>query len=176
VFTHLLEGEAERYVRRGPRARSRPGGTLFATWFLLDDGSRAAVESGAAALPFLSAARPRRGWSATPCRRRRSPSTAGGCTRTVTAATASRCARIHDGTWRGETDPPAPTFQDVVVADKKGTPTPMSHREIDVHFQGAEKAVCAHQVDGFLIDPRPDVLGRDGLRTPSATRRRAPSC
>src|SRR3954463_2684099 len=30
------------------------------------------------------------------------------------------------------------------------------HREIDVRFQGAEKAVCAHLVDGFLVDPGPD--------------------
>jgi glyoxylase-like metal-dependent hydrolase (beta-lactamase superfamily II) len=31
-----------------------------------------------------------------------------------------------------------------------------AHREIDVHFQGAAKAVCAHQVDGFLVDPGPE--------------------
>jgi glyoxylase-like metal-dependent hydrolase (beta-lactamase superfamily II) len=30
------------------------------------------------------------------------------------------------------------------------------HREIDAHFQGAEHAVCAHQVDGFLVDPGPE--------------------
>jgi glyoxylase-like metal-dependent hydrolase (beta-lactamase superfamily II) len=30
------------------------------------------------------------------------------------------------------------------------------HREIDVHFQGAEKAVCTHQVDGVIIDPGPE--------------------
>src|SRR4051794_22907458 len=30
------------------------------------------------------------------------------------------------------------------------------HREIDTHFQGAEHAVCAHQVDGFLADPGPE--------------------
>jgi glyoxylase-like metal-dependent hydrolase (beta-lactamase superfamily II) len=30
------------------------------------------------------------------------------------------------------------------------------HREIDVRFQGAEKAVCAHQIDGFLVDPGPE--------------------
>jgi glyoxylase-like metal-dependent hydrolase (beta-lactamase superfamily II) len=31
-----------------------------------------------------------------------------------------------------------------------------THREIDVHFQGAEKAVCTHQIDGFLVDPGPE--------------------
>jgi glyoxylase-like metal-dependent hydrolase (beta-lactamase superfamily II) len=30
------------------------------------------------------------------------------------------------------------------------------HREIDVLFQGAPHAVCAHQVDGFLVDPGPE--------------------
>ena len=32
----------------------------------------------------------------------------------------------------------------------------MSHREIDVHFQGAERAVCTHTIDGFLVDPGPE--------------------
>jgi glyoxylase-like metal-dependent hydrolase (beta-lactamase superfamily II) len=30
------------------------------------------------------------------------------------------------------------------------------HREIDVHFQGAAKAVCTHQIDGFVVDPGPE--------------------
>jgi glyoxylase-like metal-dependent hydrolase (beta-lactamase superfamily II) len=30
------------------------------------------------------------------------------------------------------------------------------HREIDVHFQGAEQAVCTHVIDGHLVDPGPD--------------------
>ncbi|HWI75218.1 MAG TPA: MBL fold metallo-hydrolase [Baekduia sp.] len=31
-----------------------------------------------------------------------------------------------------------------------------AHREIDVHFQGAEKAVCTHVIDGFVVDPGPE--------------------
>jgi glyoxylase-like metal-dependent hydrolase (beta-lactamase superfamily II) len=31
-----------------------------------------------------------------------------------------------------------------------------THREIDVHFQGAERAVCTHVIDGFVIDPGPE--------------------
>jgi len=31
-----------------------------------------------------------------------------------------------------------------------------THREIDVHFQGAEQAVCTHVVDGYVVDPGPD--------------------
>ncbi|HMJ36052.1 MAG TPA: MBL fold metallo-hydrolase [Baekduia sp.] len=30
------------------------------------------------------------------------------------------------------------------------------HREIDVHFQGEAQAVCAHQIDGFVVDPGPE--------------------
>ncbi|MDX6726741.1 MAG: hypothetical protein QOK49_1546, partial [Baekduia sp.] len=30
------------------------------------------------------------------------------------------------------------------------------HREIDVVFQGEPKAVSAHQIDGFLVDPGPE--------------------
>jgi glyoxylase-like metal-dependent hydrolase (beta-lactamase superfamily II) len=30
------------------------------------------------------------------------------------------------------------------------------HREIDVCFQGAAQAVCAHQIDGFVVDPGPE--------------------
>jgi glyoxylase-like metal-dependent hydrolase (beta-lactamase superfamily II) len=30
------------------------------------------------------------------------------------------------------------------------------HREIETHFQGAEKAVCTHWIDGYVIDPGPD--------------------
>jgi glyoxylase-like metal-dependent hydrolase (beta-lactamase superfamily II) len=30
------------------------------------------------------------------------------------------------------------------------------HREIDVHFQGAAKAVCTHVIDGFVVDPGPE--------------------
>jgi glyoxylase-like metal-dependent hydrolase (beta-lactamase superfamily II) len=31
-----------------------------------------------------------------------------------------------------------------------------THREIDVHFQGAAHSVCAHTIDGFLVDPGPE--------------------
>jgi glyoxylase-like metal-dependent hydrolase (beta-lactamase superfamily II) len=30
------------------------------------------------------------------------------------------------------------------------------HREIDVHFQGAQKAVCTHWIDGHVVDPGPE--------------------
>ncbi|WCB93213.1 hypothetical protein DSM104299_01920 [Baekduia alba] len=123
VFTHLLEGEADRYLAEAARTLA-PGGTLFATWFLLDDGSRAAIASGAAALPFLDAeARVAVISDAV-------PEEAIAFDRAWLGEAAARhgltIAAIHDGAWRGETDPPAPpapTFQDVVVATN-GAPTP----------------------------------------------------
>jgi SAM-dependent methyltransferase len=121
VFTHLLEGEADRYLAEAARTL-KPGGTLFATWFLLDDGSRAAIGAGRAALPFLdpdqtvavisdavpeeAIAFDRGAWLAA-----------------ATARHGLTITAVHEGTWRGETDPPAPTFQDIVVATK-GAPTP----------------------------------------------------
>jgi len=31
-----------------------------------------------------------------------------------------------------------------------------THREIDTRFQGAERAVCTHVIDGFVVDPGPE--------------------
>src|SRR5256885_5594978 len=53
VPTHLLEEEAEHYLAETLRVL-RPGGRLLATFFLLDDESRAAIVEGRAALPFLA--------------------------------------------------------------------------------------------------------------------------
>ncbi|UGS35450.1 class I SAM-dependent methyltransferase [Capillimicrobium parvum] len=51
VVTHLLEPEADRYLAEARRVL-RPGGRLLATFFLLDGGSRAALQAGRAALAF----------------------------------------------------------------------------------------------------------------------------
>jgi SAM-dependent methyltransferase len=52
VLTHLLAPEAERYLAEAMRVL-RPGGRLLATFFLLDDDSRAALRDGRAAIAFL---------------------------------------------------------------------------------------------------------------------------
>lgn len=31
-----------------------------------------------------------------------------------------------------------------------------THREIDTRFQGADRAVCTHVIDGFVVDPGPE--------------------
>lgn len=51
VLTHLLEPEAARYLAESRRVL-RPGGRLLATFFLLDDASRAALAAGRAAIAF----------------------------------------------------------------------------------------------------------------------------
>lgn len=52
VLTHLLESECEHYLAEATRVLA-PGGRLFATFFLLNDTSRALIASGKAGLPFL---------------------------------------------------------------------------------------------------------------------------
>jgi SAM-dependent methyltransferase len=115
VFTHLREDEAERYVAESARTLAA-GGRLFATWFLLDDGSRAALAAGRAALPFR-----------TPQARvavvsDEVPEEAIAFDRTWVLETLRRHGLaptgVHEGGWRGQTDPPAPSFQDIVVATK----------------------------------------------------------
>jgi SAM-dependent methyltransferase len=52
VLTHLLEAEAEHYLEESLRVL-RPGGRVFATFFLLNDESRRLIGEGASALAFL---------------------------------------------------------------------------------------------------------------------------
>jgi SAM-dependent methyltransferase len=121
VFTHLVEDAAERYVAEAARTL-RDGGTLFATWLLLDDDSRAAVRAGRAALPFRIGAEgsaPEVSAVIDPA----VPEDAIAFDRSWLAGTAARhgltITAIHDGSWRGGA---GPTYQDIVVATK-GTPT-----------------------------------------------------
>lgn len=52
VFPHMLEADTARYLSEAGRVL-RPGGRLFATFFVLDDDSRARMAAGEAALSFL---------------------------------------------------------------------------------------------------------------------------
>jgi SAM-dependent methyltransferase len=51
VLTHLMAPEADRYLAEARRVL-RPGGRLLATFFLLDDRSRAALDAGRTAIAF----------------------------------------------------------------------------------------------------------------------------
>jgi SAM-dependent methyltransferase len=52
VLTHLLESETDHYLAETARVL-RPGGRALATFFLLDDESRAAIAAGRSGLAFL---------------------------------------------------------------------------------------------------------------------------
>jgi SAM-dependent methyltransferase len=54
VFTHLLEEEADHYLAESARVLASAG-RLFATFFVLDDDSRAHIAAGEAGFPFLDA-------------------------------------------------------------------------------------------------------------------------
>jgi SAM-dependent methyltransferase len=116
VFTHLLEGEADRYVAEAARTLA-PGGRLFATWFLLDDGSRAAIAAGRAGLPFLDADQ------AVAVVSDEVPEEAIAFDRRWLQEALQRhglaLTAVHDGTWRGEEA--GTSFQDIVVATKAQT-------------------------------------------------------
>jgi len=115
VFTHLLEGEADRYVAEAARTLA-PGGRLFATWFLLDDGSRAAIADGRAGLPFLDAEQ------AVAVVSDEVPEEAVAFDRTWLREALQRhgfaLTAVHEGTWRGHEA--GTSFQDIVVATKAG--------------------------------------------------------
>jgi SAM-dependent methyltransferase len=115
VFTHLLEGEAQRYVAEAARTLV-PGGRLFATWFLLDDGSRAAIAAGRAGLPFLDADQ------AVAVVSDEVPEEAIAFDSTWLREALQRhgltLTAVHEGTWRG--DEGGTSFQDIVVATKAG--------------------------------------------------------
>lgn len=53
VFTHLLPEGAERYVAESARVL-KPGGHFFATWFLLNAESRAAVAEGKSTITLVA--------------------------------------------------------------------------------------------------------------------------
>ena len=110
VLTHLLEGEADRYVAEIARVLV-PRGRVLATWFLLDAGSRAAIAAGRAGLPFLAPEEPVAvvsdelpeeavaydgAWVADSYRRH-----------------GLELVTVHSGTWRGGGE--GRSFQDIVI-------------------------------------------------------------
>jgi SAM-dependent methyltransferase len=111
VLTHLLEGEADHYVAEIARVLA-PGGRALATFFLLDDRSRAAIADGVAGLPFLDP----EGEVAVVSEE--VPEEAVAYDRAWIEAALSRhgleLLAVHEGTWTGAED--GVSFQDLVVA------------------------------------------------------------
>ncbi|HWT95519.1 MAG TPA: class I SAM-dependent methyltransferase [Solirubrobacteraceae bacterium] len=115
VLTHLLEEEADHYLAETARVL-KPGGRALLTWFLLDDGSRAAVRGGTATLAFLDpdahvavisdevpedAVAYDEGWL-----------------RERLATHGLTLRSVHPGSWRGIED--GTSFQDLVVVERAG--------------------------------------------------------
>jgi SAM-dependent methyltransferase len=111
VYTHLLEAEADHYLAESARVL-RPGGSLFATFFLLDESSRGHIAAGTAGLPFLDADRHVAVLSED------LPEEAvaydAGWVRERLAAHGLRPTATRPGTWSGRED--GLSFQDLVVA------------------------------------------------------------
>lgn len=116
LFTHLLPDGLANYVAEAARVL-RPGGTLFATFCLVDDDVRARVARGEASVDLRHRVRDGAGVpfdTIDP----RAPETAVGFgeahVRAVLAAAGLSTASIHPGTWSGRRD--GFSFQDVVIA------------------------------------------------------------
>lgn len=111
VFTHLLEQEADHYLAECARVLA-PCGRLFATFFLLDDGSRARIAAGESALSFLDPA------AHVAVLREDLPEEAVaydiGWVRERLAIHGLELAELRPGTWSGRED--GLSFQDVVAA------------------------------------------------------------
>lgn len=109
VLAHLLEGEAAHYLEEIDRVLA-PGGTLFATCFVLDEDSRGAIARGDAALSFLDAD----GHVAMVSEDL--PDEAVAYDRDWLAARMPAAPEVHPGAWRGAEE--AESLLDIVVASR----------------------------------------------------------
>jgi SAM-dependent methyltransferase len=107
VFPHLLEADARGYLAECARVL-RPGGRLFATFFVLDEASRAAIAAGNATFAFLDADQ----HVAVVSEER--PDEAVAYDRELITEAFAGPVEVHPGAWRGIED--APDLLDIVVA------------------------------------------------------------
>jgi SAM-dependent methyltransferase len=112
VLTHVLEGEALHYLTQMARVLA-PGGRLFATFFLLNDTSRAMMAEGRAGLQFLDPGGP------LAIVDEGMPEEAVAYDEEWVFEALRRCGlvltSIHPGSWCGRDE--HVSFQDIVVAD-----------------------------------------------------------
>jgi len=120
LFTHLLTRDAENYLRESARVLA-PGGTLLATFFLLDDESRAlqAKGGGDRAFPTEPAAAGQAHHVIHPNKPEAAVAYSTDWLRqTLARVGLDRGVEIHGGNWCGRTA--FLTYQDVVIARKAG--------------------------------------------------------
>jgi SAM-dependent methyltransferase len=106
VLTHLLEADAGRYLSECMRVLA-PGGRLFATCFVLDEASRAAIARGDATFAFLDPAEHVAVVSED------LPEEAVAYDRAWIAGRVQGDVEVHPGSWRG--GEAGPDLLDVVV-------------------------------------------------------------
>ena len=115
VLTHLLEAEAGHHLAEAARV-VRPGGRVLATFFLLDDDSRAAIAAGRAGLEFLDPA------AHVAVVSDDLPEEAvaydAGWMRERLAEHGLGAVSVTPGTWSGRED--GASFEDIVVAERGG--------------------------------------------------------
>lgn len=116
VFTHLLPEGAERYVAECARAL-KPGGRFFATWFLLNEESTAAVDAGKSTISF-----PRR-FPVHRAHSRRKPESAVAYDEGFVMGVYAKHGLTHTqpawyGSWSGRPPSGYGGYQDLVVATK----------------------------------------------------------
>ena len=111
VFTHLLPADAENYVGEVGRVR-RPGGTCFATFFLLDDGALQRIAEGRSAPSFHV-----QGDGYRTIRKGHPEVAVAHRLETVAGwfdATGLMSRTIYPGSWSGRSD--GTSYQDIVIA------------------------------------------------------------
>ena len=115
VLTHLLEDEAAHYLEETARVLDE-GGRAVATFFLLDQDTRAAIAAGRSGLAFLDA------HEHVAVVSEEMPEEAvafdAGWAREHLEAHGLREVSVTPGTWSGRED--GASFQDIVVAEKAG--------------------------------------------------------
>lgn len=112
VLTHVLEHECEHLLSEIARVVA-PGGQVFATFFLLNDTSRAMIEAGQAGLPFLDPS----GRIAIVDETRPEEAVAydDEWVFETLRGEGLELAAIHPGSWSGREE--YVSFQDIVIAD-----------------------------------------------------------
>jgi SAM-dependent methyltransferase len=114
VYTHLERAEAERYLGETGRALA-PGGAGVMTFFLLDDGSRAALAAGRTRQAFAHAEAAQA--IADPEVRMAAVAHERGSVLAWAALAGLEVAAVHEGTWRGGA---GLSYQDLVVVRATG--------------------------------------------------------
>jgi SAM-dependent methyltransferase len=112
VWTHLLEPEADNYLAETARVLA-PGGRALITFFLLDEGSRAAIAAGRATLAF----RAPEGDVAVvdPAVPEEAVAFSAGWLDAALARHGLRRRDAHPGAWRGA---PGRSYQDLVILER----------------------------------------------------------